>query len=167
MGSGQRFAGLIARFAIILLVFIAVTAELLHLASLPLGYGFIPPSAPRGLVLLLATLWWYIVAVIGGSLTKIAALPAIRKMRNGSSSRPRSNRAISARMNGSSRNSLKAARSSSYVMDCSTSASARRMATRASRGSIRATRLARIRYSQVHRATPRLPRSPILGLRDR
>jgi len=39
MGSGQRFAGLIARFAIILLVFIAVTAELLHLASLPLGYG--------------------------------------------------------------------------------------------------------------------------------
>lgn len=78
MGSGQRFTGLITRFVITLLLFIAITAELLHVASLPLGYGFIPPGAPRGLVLFLSTLWWYIAAVLGGSLTKIAALLAIR-----------------------------------------------------------------------------------------
>ncbi len=78
MGSGNRLAGLIVRFTITLVFFAATTVELIHMAGLPLGYGFIPTSSPRGFVLLLATLWWFFAAFLGGALTQIAAVLAVR-----------------------------------------------------------------------------------------
>jgi len=78
MRSGNRLAGLIVRFAITLVFFSVITAELTHVAGLPLGYGFIPAGSPRGFALFLATLWWFVAAFLGGALTQIAAILAVR-----------------------------------------------------------------------------------------